>query len=378
MKIALINNLYQPYQKGGTEKFCRGIIEQAAADGHDCFLISTKPGSNPQSNAQPRTYYLNSNYYHLDKKSKAYRYLWQIANLFNFGRGQKLKKILNAEKPDLLISNNLMGIGLKTFSIVRQLGLKQVHILHDVQLFFPSGLMLWGREKEADSLPARIYQSISRRLATGPEVVVSPSRWLLAEHEKRKFFPNSQKIVRENPATFSKVAIKREKKQGPTTFLFVGQIEKHKGVMFLIETFKKIPNNELRLNIIGSGSCFQEAIDRSCLDQRITLLGLKNKEELAQYLSAGDCLIVPSLCYENSPTVIREALSFNLPLIAANLGGIPEMISSKQGLLFEPNSEKDLIDKINYFLDHQEDFIYDYRPLASGRYLVEILNILGL
>lgn len=351
MKIGIINNLYKPYNKGGAEKVCERIIAELEKNGHSCFIITTKPRDKTEINHEPKTYYLNSEYYNLGRKSFLYRFVWQIGNIFNFAKGKKLKKILQLEKPDLIISNNLMGIGLKTFKIIKRLNIKHTHVLHDIQLIHPSGLMIFGKEKIINTLQAKIYQNISRKFSGSPEKVVSPSNWLLQEHIKKGFFKNSKKIIQANPQPFGeKKEINRDTKKEKLNFLFIGQLEEHKGIIFLIEAFKKIKNDQINLRIIGNGKLKEKIKLISKNDNRIKILGSKNKKEVAEELIRADCLIVPSLCYENSPTVIYEAKNFNLPIIASNLGGIPELIKEKNETLFKPKDEKELINKIiNFF-----------------------------
>jgi len=374
MKIAVINNLYQPYNKGGAEKNCQKLITEAQDQGHDCFIITTKPKKETKINLSPKTYYLFSNYYFLNKKNIVYRLFWQIANIFNFFQGQQLKKILLTEKPDLVITNNLMGIGMRSFKIIKKLKIKQVHILHDVQLFYPSGLMFWQQEKKVNSLPAKIYQAISRSLTGSPDLIVSPSKWLLDEHTNKNFFKFSPKIILKNPTTITtEDNIKRNTTKTDCTFLFIGQIESHKGILFLINAFKKIPNDNIKLNIVGQGSLLNQAKKIAQTDKRISFLGFDNQIETEQ-LKTNDCLIVPSLCYENSPTVIYNALNYNLPIIASNLGGIPELFTDHQGLLFIPEDETDLINKINKFLDNRTSFIYENKKPVETGYLKEILK----
>ncbi|HPT08110.1 MAG TPA: glycosyltransferase [bacterium] len=373
MKIAIINNLYQPYNKGGAEKNCQKLINEAQAQGHDCFIITTKPKKETKINYDPRTYYLPSNYYFLKKTTIIYRLFWQIANIFNFFRGPQLKKILITEKPDIIITHNLMGIGIRSFKIIKKLKIKQIHILHDIQLFYPSGLMFYGQEKKVNSLPAKLYQLINRNLVGSPDLIVSPSKWLLTEHTKRKFFESSHKIILKNPVDNTRENnIERNIPKNKYTFLFIGQIELHKGILFLINTFKKIPNDNIILNIVGQGSLLNQAKKIAQTDKRINFLGFNNDIEIEQ-LKTSDCLIVPSWCYENSPTVIYNALNYNLPIIASNLGGIPELFTNQSGLLFTPKDELDLINKINEYLNNPTSFIYNKKPVETG-YLTEILK----
>jgi glycosyltransferase involved in cell wall biosynthesis len=95
-------------------------------------------------------------------------------------------------------------------------------------------------------------------------------------------------------------------------------------VRFLIETFREFLKDDFsaELLVVGSGSQEQEIkeISREC--REIKILGKKNSAEVAELMLNADCLIVPSFCYENSPTVIYEAAASGLPVIASHLGGI--------------------------------------------------------
>ncbi len=378
MKVAVINNLYKPYQKGGAEKVAEITINQLQSLGHQVFLVTTKPSSKKEENSSPKTYYINSKYYNLKDYSYTYRFFWQIENVFNTRKALRLRRILKKEKPDLIISNNLMGLSFLSFFVIRQLKIKHVHILHDVQLIHPSGLIFYRKEKIADTLAARIYQMLNKKISSSPDLIVSPSKWLLEKHLRRGFFKKSKKLILDNPLAFKKIETKKEATENKRNynFIFVGQIEEHKGVIFLIKTFNRIKNKEnIKLTIVGDGSLMNKAQELASGNKNITFLGKKNGEEVKNELLKHDCLIVPSLCYENSPTVIYEASAFNLPVIASDLGGISELIKKYKGILFEAKNSHDLINKIDYFCSNFSKYIGAELPqIGEEKYVEKILE----
>ena len=99
------------------------------------------------------------------------------------------------------------------------------------------------------------------------------------------------------------------------------------------------------MRIVGNGDDLKEAKKIAGDDKRFIFLGRLNSEEVKAEMKKAGALIVPSLCYENSPTVIYEANDLNLKVIAANIGGIPEIVK-KNDLLFKAGDEKDLLDKL--------------------------------
>lgn len=335
MKIVLINNLYFPFNRGGAEKIVADSIKKLQSEGHTVFLITTKPkrSADPVNPVNPKLkiYYFNSLFYNLGRYPSWFRLGWHFHNLFDKQKYQELKKMLKQINPDRVITHNLMGLGFKTPQAIRELKIEHWHVLHDVQLLHPSGLMLLGKEKIFNKWPARLYQSLTRRLFASPAKILSPSRWLLKEHLKRGFFPDS------NYQTGPLVPKVSSSQRQRTTilpghlahhFLFVGQLEKHKGILWLIAVLKKMSDIDFTLTIAGDGSQKKPAKILAGNDSRFIFLGRQKSEEISRLMSQADYLIVPSFCYENHPTVIDEAHRQGCLVLAADLGGTAEMIDS--------------------------------------------------
>ena len=65
------------------------------------------------------------------------------------------------------------------------------------------------------------------------------------------------------------------------------------------------------------------------------------------FFAKADITIVPSLCYENSPTVIFESFSYHTPVLASNIEGIAELIKEgENGLTFIAGNEASLLQKL--------------------------------
>ncbi|HHJ1207750.1 TPA: glycosyltransferase, partial [Proteus mirabilis] len=110
-------------------------------------------------------------------------------------------------------------------------------------------------------------------------------------------------------------------------FLFVGRIQKDKGIIQLIDAFNlfKLNNNNYKLVIVGYGKDFDEInnLIKSNSYNDIILTGPKNTIELQHFYSHCHSLIVPSCnSYEGFPRVIAEAWYYGKPVILTNVGGI--------------------------------------------------------
>lgn len=349
MKIFLAHNLYYPYAKGGAEKVLKEMIENFLADNHQVFLISTKAKMKNKEleivmEKNLTIYYFPSSYYNLNQLNKFSRFFWHFSNFYNPKRKKYYQKIITQEKPDLFITHNLIGLGFFLLTLIKQKKIKHQHFLHDIQLLHPSGLMLLGKEKMVNSFLAKIYQKLTRSYFKQTEKIISPSNWLAEEHLLRNFFVSQEIIIK----PFKNLVISENIKKGNKNFLFVGQLEEHKGIIFLINTFKELSGPDCRLNIIGSGADEIKAKNLAQTDKRIKFIGKLNSDEVKSEMRKHDALIVPSLCYENSPTVIYEAQIEKLPVIAADIGGIKEIIQ-KNDQLFKAADQKDLLNKLKNF-----------------------------
>lgn len=118
------------------------------------------------------------------------------------------------------------------------------------------------------------------------------------------------------------------------TLLYVGHLKQGKGIALAVEALKSMPDT--RLVIVGDGVLRNnlESWARECgVDDRVRFVGSRPHEELLYYYAAADALLLPSE-REGMPNVVLEALACGTPVIATNVGGIPEVVSVPEtGLL---------------------------------------------
>lgn len=346
MKIVILNNLYYPYNRGGAEAVVKVIIDDLKSQGHDVFLITNKPKTTAKNsnleNKDLKIYYIESNYFNLAELSLAKKLIWHFNNLFSFKNSKYIKEILKTERPDLIMTHNLMGLGFRLPVIIRNLKITHEHYLHDIQLLHPSGLIMFGNENIVNSLIAKIYQYFTRCFFSSPYKIISPSKWLLEQHLKKSFFKKSITEINNVFAKNNVEELKTISKKG-NNFLFIGQIEYHKGITLLIKSFKEALKikPEIKLSVVGNGLLLDKLINENSDQKEIEFIGRVEGYELKKIMSKNDYLIVPSLCYENAPTTIFEAHSNGLKVIAAEIGGIPEIVNSNDEL-FKPGDFEDL------------------------------------
>lgn len=128
------------------------------------------------------------------------------------------------------------------------------------------------------------------------------------------------------------------------TILFVGTLNKRKGVEDLLRAFtiarESLLNKEIRLRIIGYGSAkYQEKLKTLCsvlnISSQVDFLGFLPPDKVVEEMENSSLLVLPSYI-DNSPNVVSEAMASAVPVIATRVGGIPWMIKDGvTGLLNE-------------------------------------------
>jgi glycosyltransferase involved in cell wall biosynthesis len=121
-------------------------------------------------------------------------------------------------------------------------------------------------------------------------------------------------------------------------FLFVGRLEKLKGLQTLIPVFRSY--RKAQLLVAGTGS-YEPALKHLARSvDNIRFLGHVASPELQRLYRTALGVIVPSICYEAAPLVILEAFRQGVPVIVRNLGGMPEIADeSGGGLVFDTEAE---------------------------------------
>jgi glycosyltransferase involved in cell wall biosynthesis len=117
-------------------------------------------------------------------------------------------------------------------------------------------------------------------------------------------------------------------------FLFVGRLEKIKGLDDVIPVFRDYPDADLL--IAGDGGYEPELVKLAAGSDRVRFLGRVSLEKLRQYYSHAIATLVPSTCYETFGIVIIESFRQRTPVIARRLGPFPEIVAEcGGGELFE-------------------------------------------
>jgi glycosyltransferase involved in cell wall biosynthesis len=134
--------------------------------------------------------------------------------------------------------------------------------------------------------------------------------------------------------------------------LYVGRLSSEKGLDVLAAAMRLVPH--VPIDAIGSGPL--EGLAREAFGERN--FGYRPLAEIMARMDRAQFLVLPSICYENSPRTIVEAFSCGLPVIASRLGALADIVrDGMTGLLFHPGAPGDLAEKIAWAASHPEEMV---------------------
>ena len=148
----------------------------------------------------------------------------------------------------------------------------------------------------------------------------------------------------------------------PLNFVFLGDISKPKGVWWLMETCTENKldwEGKIKIKLAGKGEILSllQDIEKNDLEKIMEYVGWISGDEKEQMLKTSDVFILPSY-NEGLPISILEAMSYSLPVISTNVGGIPEIVEQhKNGILVEPGNSEQLTEAIDFAINNSKKFL---------------------
>lgn len=207
------------------------------------------------------------------------------------------------------------------------------------QSFDPSRLTTRGRIKYFiyRYLQRPIYRLGLRRLRT----VIAPSKFMV-QATQADFAPVPLKLIY-NGINLLKPTPLPAKTQAPTA-LYVGRMEPLKGPHYLIQAFAqvvaKLPTARLRLVGDGPQRPELEALAAKLdITTNVDFLGWVPQDHIADQYARANVVVVPSICPEALGLVAIEALSAGRPVVATQMGGLPELITPGHNGLTVPAAD---------------------------------------
>jgi teichuronic acid biosynthesis glycosyltransferase TuaC len=181
--------------------------------------------------------------------------------------------------------------------------------------------------------------TVSRDLASKIEVMGIPAQKItpiLNGCDTSVFYPRDQREVRE---------LLGLEQDGCRYLVYVGRLDVNKGLRELIDAMAVLPKSEkIKLLLVGSGPAQSELMQRVHQHQMndvVRFVGAVPASNVCYWISAADVVVLPSYA-EGCPNVVLESLASGRPVVASNVGGIPELLTEHSGILVSPRDTNKL------------------------------------
>jgi glycosyltransferase involved in cell wall biosynthesis len=378
MKILYLNNLYDPYVKGGAEISLQLLVEGMKTRGHEVVVLSYSPNPGLQvdevNGVKVYRAELQNHYWPYDdqRSSASRRLLWHLRDIGNAAMGKILDDVLTVEKPDIVSCHNLAGWSVAVWKVIRNHKIPVIQVLHDLYLMCANSNMY----KNDQVCLQRCFSCKMLRMthpvqSSQVNAVVGISRSILNTFTAAGYFNKAEKYVIHNTRQVPDIHQPRIRKPGqPLKVGYLGTLSKIKGVEWLIQEFRNLEIDGSLL-MAGKGHAnYEQGLRKMSNDSRVSWLGQVNSSE---FLGQIDILVVPSLWEEPLGMVAIEALAHHVPVIANKSGGLKETVQEEINGLF---CQADLPESLGTAIErlYQDADLYNKLSSAARQSVQNILD----
>lgn len=383
MKILLVNKYFNVH--GGSETYFFGLAEQLQKAGHEVIFFAMDDEKNfpcAQSKFFVSKVEFNGDLTPIQKIKAGLRMVYSLE------AKNKISALIEKERPDIIHINLFHRI--LTASIVdaaKRYRLPVVLTVHDPNCFCPNHTMLnHGRICEAclhgnyancikyacfkDSRAKCFMAALESEynklsgLYNKIDLFITPSEFYKKKLEKSGL--TKSPIVHMKNFLPAKTQYGVHGKRGKYV-LYYGRLSQEKGILTLVRAIKRVAG--VPLLIVGTGpeeDMIRTEIRRMNLDDRISLVGFKNGEDLWRCVRESACVVVPSEWYEASGYTACEAQSLGKPVVVTDAGGLSEnIIDGETGFVCEMKNEAALAEAIEKVMGLSEKDYYEMAQKAA-------------
>jgi glycosyltransferase involved in cell wall biosynthesis len=361
MKILQVNKFF--YVRGGSERYYFDLCDLLAAHGHQVSHFSMQHQRNLPSGQE--AYFVSS----VDLNAchgPAARLKAAARILYSWEARRKIAGVLDAVRPDLVHFHNISRqLSPSIIGEVRRRGVPTVMTLHDLFLVCPAHSFFLNAAPCERCGSGRFWHAVPHRCIDRSAASSALGALEAYFHAWAGFYRGIDRLIAPSRFLMSKVTClgwpeprtvhlpyfvplgPDQSARDEGYVLFAGRTSTEKGVGTLLEAAALA--RSVKVVIAGEGPEL-EVFKRRAADLRLAnvrFAGYLKGDALEQLLAGARCAVVPSISYENLPLSILEAFARGKPAVAADSGGIAELVEEgKTGFVFRPGDPASLADAL--------------------------------
>jgi glycosyltransferase involved in cell wall biosynthesis len=354
MRVLMVSSLWPPTVLGGAEIYAADLARHLEQAGHEVGAL-TLGADGPEVVEAVRAWPYRLNEF--EQQPAWRRRVFHLIDVYNPVAASAMTKTLRSFRPDVVHSHAVQGLSMAVLSAPARYGVPHVHTVHDYWLLCQRASMVQrsGESCETRCRPCRAISGVREQFARRhfADVVVAPSQAIADEHAA--FGPAAARMKVVLHPLDAPGPPRPARGEQPTTFGFIGQLARTKGVATLLDAFERLPAGTARLLVAGRGAMAAEIETRAV--PGVQALGWLDGDGKERFFADVDAIVVPSEWKEPAPLVINEAKARRIPVIGASIGGIPELVPvSSRPLLFRSGDTADLERSLNALMKNPSEF----------------------
>lgn len=371
MRILLVN--YRYFISGGPEKYMFNIKKMLEDNGHEVIPFSIHSNKNVET--EYSKYFVepigsrDATYFEECKKTP--RVIWQMLtrSIYSVEVEKAIQKEIAEVEPDLVyIIHFVNKLSPSVIRGAKKMGKPVVLRLSDYFLLCPRFDFMYEKKPCEECLHKGYRTCIQRRCVKGSlfasavrvfsmkvhsllniykdvDAFITPSEFLKKKLVENGFDSSKINCIPTFTASKSEVGEPRVGEYG----LYFGRITEEKGVETVVRAFEKLPDHQVK--IMGDDTTEEAKRLMRYTEEKnlknIEFVGFKSGVELEEIIKGARYTLIPSIWYDNLPNTALESFQYSKPVIASNIGSLPELvIDGVNGFLFEAGNTDDLREKV--------------------------------
>lgn len=345
MKILHVNKFFD--LNGGAEVYMHELMRAQTAAGHEVHAFATRSPKNLPSPDASRFV----TRYDLAKSDGAATDIKKAANfLWNREAKRAMEEFIKDVKPDVVHLHNIYHhLSTSILAPIKRANIPCVQTLHDLKLACPNYRMYTEGALCERCKGGRYFEAVKHRclwdgfvpnMLAAAEMGFTKAKQSYERTVKTFICPSdfmANKMIEwgEPASKFTVVrspvpqmAVRATRSGG--YLLAVGRLSHEKGYESLLQAAKSVPEMPIKIAGRGPDEDRLKSYLRANNMTHVELVGFKRGEDLATLYREAVGFIACPVGYENSPLAVLDALGYGLPVLASNIGGLPELLRDNE------------------------------------------------
>lgn len=346
LRFCHISIFYPPYSFGGDAMYLHRLANALGRRGHEVDVIHCADSYHVLQPAKPTQQFPSHPNVTVHTLRSRWGFLSPLLSQQTGGtwlKTDRIREVLLSKKFDVIHYHNISLLGPKVLQLEPDYhDFIKLYTAHEHWLICPMHV-LWKNNERLCEKPECLrctlkfrrppqwwrYTGLLEKSIASVDVFLSPSRFTRQMHHERGF----QRKIEHLPYFVPPAEGAHSPAEMPPHlrpyFLFVGRLEKLKGLQVVLPVFRNYPQADLL--VAGTGSYEFELRQQAAGMSNVIFLGPLQQDRLEALYRHAVAVLVPSIGYEVFGIIILEAYRQRTPVIAHAIGGLQEVVEESQG-----------------------------------------------